>query len=81
MDERSDKNYKALAFIPMLTFLGLYVGCGVVFTIMGTENPFGKMPRYVAVMAAIVIAMIFMTGIHLSAKKLIFTVKEPEIRG
>ena len=66
MDERSDKNYKALAFIPMLTFLGLYVGCGVVFTIMGTENPFGKMPRYVAVMAA---------------KKLIFTVKEPEIRG
>ena len=59
MDERSDKNYKALAFIPMLTFLGLYVGCGVVFTIMGTENPFGKMPRYVAVMAAIVIAMIF----------------------
>ena len=26
---------------------------------MGTENPFGKMPRYVAVMAAIVIAMIF----------------------
>lgn len=38
MDERSDKNYKALAFIPMLTFLGLYVGCGVVFTIMGTDR-------------------------------------------
>lgn len=59
MDERCGKNYKALAFLPMLIFLGLYVGCGVVFTIMGVENPFGKMPRYVAVMAAIIIAMIF----------------------
>ena len=71
MDERSDKNYKALAFIPMLTFLGLYVGCGVVFTIMGT----------VAVMAAIVIAMIFYDRNTPISKKLIFTVKEPEIRG
>lgn len=58
MNETSKKNYKALAFLPMLIFLGLYVGCGVIFTIMGANNPFGRMPRYVAVMVAILIALL-----------------------
>lgn len=59
MDElRSEKNYKSLAFLPMIVFLALYVGCGVFFTIIGAEEPFGKMPRYVAVLIAILIAFL-----------------------
>lgn len=50
---RSLKNYGAIAFLPMILFLALYVGCGVVFTIMGREDPFSQLPRYVAVMIAI----------------------------
>lgn len=57
-EKRSFKSYGAAAFLPMLIFLGLYVGCGVVFTIMGREQAFYQMPRYVAIMAAIVIAMV-----------------------
>ncbi|MCQ4638119.1 Na+/H+ antiporter NhaC family protein [Anaerovorax odorimutans] len=59
MDEGCSKDYKAWAFLPLLIFLGLYVGCGVVFTIMGRESPFEEMPRYVAVLAAIAAALIF----------------------
>lgn len=42
----------------MLVFLGLYLGCGIVFTILGTESPFWMMPRYVALMAGILVALI-----------------------
>lgn len=56
-EKRSQKNYGAIAFLPMILFLVLYVGCGVVFTILGTENPFNQLPRYVAVMIAILVAM------------------------
>lgn len=57
MKERSDKNYKASAFIPMFIFLGLYVGVGVVLAIMGWEDPFSYVPRYTAVLFAIMVAM------------------------
>ena len=43
-DSRSGKNYGFMAFLPMIIFLGLYVGCGIYFTIQGTESPFGQMP-------------------------------------
>lgn len=56
-EKRSLKNYGAAAFLPMILFLALYVGCGVVFTILGTESPFSQLPRYVAVMIAILAAM------------------------
>ncbi|MDR1834447.1 MAG: Na+/H+ antiporter NhaC family protein [Fusobacteriaceae bacterium] len=55
---RSEKNYKGMALLPLVIFLALYVGCGVVFTIMGVKSPFGQMPRYVAVWAAIMIAVV-----------------------
>ena len=58
-DSRSGKNYGFMAFLPMIIFLGLYVGCGIYFTIQGTESPFGQMPRYVAVMIAIAVALLF----------------------
>lgn len=57
-DQRSKKNYKVWAFLPMVIFLGLYVGCGVYFTIKGIESPFGKMPRYVAVLVAICVGLL-----------------------
>jgi Na+/H+ antiporter NhaC len=53
MEERYKKSYGFKALIPFFVFLGLYVGTGVVFTIMGTERPFWMMPRYVAAMAGI----------------------------
>ncbi len=58
-EKRSEKSYKALALLPLIIFLVLYVGCGVVFTILGVESPFGKMPRYVAVLAAIITIVLY----------------------
>lgn len=60
MDESKSKvNYGGRALLPLLVFLVLYVGCGVVFTILGEEEPFWKMPRYVAMLIAILSAVIF----------------------
>ena len=58
-EKRSKKNYGALSFLPIIIFLGLYVGCGVYFTIQGVESPFSRMSRYVAVLIAICIAFLF----------------------
>lgn len=41
----------------MFIFLGLYVGVGVVLAIMGWEDPFSYVPRYTAVLFAIMVAM------------------------
>lgn len=56
-EKRSQKSYGAAAFLPMVIFLGLYVGIGIVFTVLGADNAFYRMPRYVAVMIAILIAV------------------------
>ena len=59
MDEKKDvKNYGAKALFPLLVFLALYVGCGVVFTVLGTKDPFWQMPRYVAILIAILFAVL-----------------------
>ncbi|MGN1155123.1 MAG: Na+/H+ antiporter NhaC family protein [Agathobacter sp.] len=59
MDEKKTaKNYGAKALLPLLVFLALYVGCGIVFTILGTEEPFWQMPRYVAILIAILVAIV-----------------------
>ena len=58
-ETRSEKNYGGIALMPMLVFLGLYLGCGIVFTILGAESPFGMMPRYVALMVGILTGLIF----------------------
>ena len=44
---KDHKNYGAKALIPIIVFLGLYVGCGVAFTILGVEKPFNVMPRFI----------------------------------
>ena len=56
---KATKNYKGWAFIPMIIFLLLYVGSGIIFTFMGAEDPFGKISRYVAIIIAIVVAIVF----------------------
>lgn len=55
----SKRKYGAVAFLPMVLFLLMYVGTGVYFTVIGKENPFSYMSRYVAVMIAIIFAMVF----------------------
>jgi len=71
---RSKTNYKWLAFIPLLLFLVLYVGCGVYFTVAGTDNPFGQMPRYVAIVISICVALVFYDRkISLSDKVEVYT--------
>lgn len=58
-ETRSEKDYGVKALIPILVFLGLYLGCGTYFSIKGVESPFWLMPRYVALMIGILVALIF----------------------
>ena len=51
-------DYGAKALLPLLVFLVLYVGCGIVFTVLGTKEPFWQMPRYVAILIAILFAIL-----------------------
>ncbi|EKU49028.1 Na+/H+ antiporter NhaC family protein [Staphylococcus massiliensis] len=53
---RSKKQYGALALLPLVIFLVLYIGVGLFFTIMGSEDAFDKLPRYVAIFIGIAIA-------------------------
>lgn len=51
---KGKKKLGALAFLPLIIFLGLYVGCGLTFTFMGAENPFSQFPRHAALLFGIV---------------------------
>lgn len=55
-DLRSQKHYGALALLPLLIFLVLYVGVGLFFTFQGADDAFDKLPRHVAIFVAIIIA-------------------------
>lgn len=57
-DIRSKKDYGGKALFPILVFLGLYLGCGTYFSIKGVESPFWLMPRYVALMIGILVALL-----------------------
>lgn len=57
MDDTS-KSYGGKALLPVVVFLGLYLGCGIVFTILGFKSAFNYMPRYVAVMIAIILGLL-----------------------
>ncbi len=49
--DKQKKNLGAVAFFPLIVFLVCYVGCGITFTLMGVDDPFGKFPRHVALLA------------------------------
>lgn len=53
-----NKKLGALAFLPLLLFLGTYIGCGIVFSVMGADSPFGYFPRHVALLVGIASALI-----------------------
>ena len=42
--------------------LGTYIGCGIVFSVMGAESPFGYFPRHVALLVGIASALILAPG-------------------
>ena len=48
-----NKNWGLKSFIPLLTFLAVYLGAGIVFSLMGTENPFKQISREFAVLCGL----------------------------
>lgn len=60
------------AFLPLITFLILYVGCGITFTLMGAESPFGQFPRHVAILAGIAVALLLRPRVKIQKKLEIF---------
>ncbi|MCD8189133.1 MAG: Na+/H+ antiporter NhaC family protein [Clostridiales bacterium] len=56
--EEKGKFYGGRALLPVVVFLGLYLGCGIAFTIQGADSAFGYMPRYVAVLIAILAGLL-----------------------
>ena len=71
MDEGRRK-YGAAAFLPLVVFLIIYVGCGITFTMMGVENPFGMFPRHVAILVGIGVAFLLAPKINMSEKLDVF---------
>lgn len=63
-----NKKLGALAFLPLIVFLGTYIGCGIVFSVMGAESPFGYFPRHVALLVGIASALILAPGVKISER-------------
>ena len=61
-----------MAFLPLVVFLVIYVGCGITFTLMGAENPFGMFPRHVAILVGIGVALLLAPEIKISEKLDVF---------
>ena len=60
--KKENKSLGGLAFLPLLVFLALYIGTGVILSIMGAESTFGAFPRHVALLAGFAVAMLMTTG-------------------
>lgn len=60
------------AFLPLILFLGLYIGSGLFFMSKGVENPFKQFPRHVAILFGIVLAMLLAPKTKISEKVDIF---------
>ena len=41
-EKNGDTKYGAIAFLPLLVFLALYIGSGLMFTFMGVDGAFKK---------------------------------------
>ena len=66
------RKYGAMAFLPLVVFLVIYVGCGITFTLMGAESPFGMFPRHVAILVGIGVALLLAPEIKISEKLDVF---------
>lgn len=60
--EKKKKSLGGLAFLPLIVFLALYIGTGVILSIMGAESTFGAFPRHVALLVGFAVAMLMTTG-------------------
>ncbi|MGL4791328.1 MAG: Na+/H+ antiporter NhaC family protein [Anaerotignaceae bacterium] len=72
MEENNIKKYGFSAFLPLLVFLGLYVGFGVYFTAIGLDGPFKQFPRHVALIAGACVALLFNPKVSMGKKVDIF---------
>ena len=68
----NQKKLGASAFLPLIVFLVLYVGCGITFTLLGVESPFGQFPRHVALLAGIAVALLLAPKVKVSEKLDVF---------
>ena len=71
--DKQKKNMGAVAFLPLIVFLVCYVGCGITFTLLGADEPFGKFPRHVALLAGCAVALLLNLGIGVQDKLNIMT--------
>ena len=68
----NQKKLGASAFLPLIVFLVLYVGCGITFTLLGVESPFGQFPRHVALLAGIAVALLLAPKVKVSEELDVF---------
>ncbi|MGM9533527.1 Na+/H+ antiporter NhaC family protein [Intestinibacter sp.] len=59
IEKRERKSYGSKALIPILIFVGLYIGCGCIFTLLKMDNPFSIMSRYISILIAIIFSLIY----------------------
>ena len=71
--DKQKKNLGAVAFLPLIVFLVCYVGCGITFTLMEVDDPFGKFPRHVALLAGCAVALLLNRGMNVPDKLNIMT--------
>ena len=66
------KSLGGLAFLPLLVFLALYIGTGVILSIAGAEKTFGAFPRHVALLVGFAVAMLMQPGESIQEKTDLF---------
>lgn len=71
--QSNEKKYGAIAFLPLLVFLALYIGSGLIFTYLGVEGAFKKFPRHVALLTGIGVALLMNRTMKLDKKIDIFS--------
>lgn len=75
------KQYGLAAFIPLLVFLGLFVGGGLIFSMLGVERPWSQIPRQTAIFAGVIAACLMNRRVKLDTKveKFIESASKPGI--
>ena len=68
----NQKKLGPIAFLPLIVFLALYVGCGITFTLMGWESPFSYFPRHTALLFGLAVAVLLMPSVKIGTKVDVF---------
>lgn len=53
-----DKDIGFLSFTPLIVFLVVYMGSGLLFTALGTPDPFKQIPRNFALLLGVIVALV-----------------------